>query len=170
MSNNNKKLWRYPLQALNYTIFMAMAWYFSSAPSFEHLGENDAVVTLTFAHVGEHIEPCIKLSQEELNKLAPNMRKLQDCGRERSPIMVEVQMDGHPIFSENVVPPGLYHDGSVNIFVSETVPAGPHQFSVKMNDSIHVEGFNHHFEQSVELKPAQLLIVGFNTSEGFTLK
>lgn len=161
---------RIPLQALNYTLFMAMIWYLSSAPSFEHLGKDEAVVTLTFAHVGQHTEPCHKLSQEELNKLPPNMRKLEECGRERSPVTVEVQMDGQPIFSKKAEAPGLYNDGSINIFMTETVSAGPHQFSVKMNDSIHVEGFNFNYEQSVELEPAQLLVIGFNTSEGFTLK
>ena len=170
VSKPNNKLIRYPLQALNYTLFMAMTWYLSAAPPFEHLAKDQAVVTLTFAHVGQHIEACHKLSQEELNKLPPNMRKLEECGRERSPVQIEVEMDGQPIFSEKAEPPGIYNDGSISIFISKRVPVGPHQFSIKMNDSIHVEGFNFNYEESVELEPAQLLVIGFNTSEGFTLE
>ena len=41
---------------------------------------------------------------------------------------------------------------------------------MKMNDSVRIEGFNHQFEQAVTIEPAQILLVGFESKRGFTLK
>ena len=81
---NNKPV-RYLLQAINYTVFMALIWTFSIAPPVRVIAEDESVITIAFAHAGELREICRRLSQEELMKLAPNMRKLDDCPRERSP-------------------------------------------------------------------------------------
>ncbi|MCP4233139.1 MAG: hypothetical protein GY770_06075, partial [Aestuariibacter sp.] len=67
----NKPL-RYVLQALNYSLFMGLIWYFASAPSIRIIEEDEAMLTMAFPHAGELREPCRRLSQEELNKLAPN--------------------------------------------------------------------------------------------------
>jgi hypothetical protein len=161
---------QYLIQAINYSVFMLMVWYFSFAPSFEHLGTDEAVVALALSHTGQHKEPCHRLTPEELAKLPPNMRKPVECGRERSPLLIEVTMDGQILFKEKANPPGLYGDGSINLFTDTRVPAGQHNFSIRMNDSIHEKGFNYRHQQTVELAPAQLLVIGFDTSNGFNLK
>ena len=93
MSSIHNKPLRYLLQAFNYFVFMALIWYFATEPSIRILAEDEAMITIAFAHAGELREPCRKLSNEELQKLAPNMRKLDDCPRERSPVLIEVMLD-----------------------------------------------------------------------------
>ena len=107
------------------------------------------------------------LSQEELNKLAPNMRKLDDCPRERSPVIIEAELDGKSIYSASLPPPGLFGDGGVDVFYSAKIPAGEHQLNLKMNDSVRVEGFNHQFARLVTVEPAQILLIAFNSKNGF---
>ena len=164
----NKPL-RYLLQAINYSVFMGLVWYFASAPSVRLIGEDESKITIAFAHAGQLREPCRMLSQEELNKLAPNMRKLDDCPRERSPVVIEAELDGEMIYSRSLPPPGLFGDGGVDVFYSAKIPAGDHHLSLKMNDSVRVEGFNHQFDQAVTIDPKRILLVGFDSKQGFVI-
>ena len=165
---NNKPL-RLLLQAVNYSLFMAFIWYFASAPSVRLIGDNEAMITIAFAHAGQLREPCRQLTQQELNELAPNMRKLDDCPRERSPVTIEAMLDGEPFYSASLPPPGLFGDGGVDVFYSAKVPAGMHRLTLRMNDSVRVEGFNHSVERDVRIDPTQILLVGFESDRGFVL-
>ena len=166
---NNKYL-RYLLQAFNYTIFMALIWYFATSPSVRVIEDDEAMITVAFAHAGETREECRRLSQEELMKLPPNMRKPEDCPRERSPIIIEAMLDGNVIYSKTMLPPGIFNDGSVNIYYNSKVPAGKHTFEVKMDDSVRKPGFNHEFEQDININPQQILLVDFDPLTGFGIK
>ena len=46
------------------------------------------MVSLSFSRAGQRIRECRRLTQEELNRLPPNMRKPEDCPRERLPVRV----------------------------------------------------------------------------------
>ena len=65
----NNKFMRYLLQAFNYTIFMAIIWYFATSPSVRVIEDDEAMITVAFGHAGETRAECRKLSQEELMKL-----------------------------------------------------------------------------------------------------
>ena len=166
---DNKPL-RYILQAFNYTIFMALIWYFATSPSVRVIEEDQAMVTVAFAHAGETREACRTLSQEELMKLPPNMRKLDDCPRERSPIIIEATLDGEVIYSKTYLPPGIFNDGSINLYYNSKVPAGKHMFEIKMDDSVREEGFNYTLEQEITINPQQILLVEFTPLTGFVIK
>ena len=166
----NNKFLRYLLQAFNYTIFMALIWYFATSPSVRVIEDDEAMITVAFAHAGETREACRRLSQEELMKLPPNMRKPDDCPRERSPIIIEAMLDGKVIYSKTFLPPGIFNDGSVNIYYNSKVLAGIHKFEIKMDDSVRQQGFNHTLEQDINLNPAQLLLVEFEPLKGFFIK
>lgn len=170
MAEVNNKLLRYLLQAVNYSVFMAIIWYFATAPSVRLIADDEAKITIAFAHAGQLREACRRLSQEELNKLPPNMRKIDDCPRERSPVTIEALLDGKPLYSEVLQPPGLFGDGGVDVFYSVKIPAGDHYLSLKMNDSVRIEGFNHSFEQQVSVNTAQILLVGFEPRNGFVIR
>lgn len=157
---------RYPLQALNYSIFMLLVWYFSAAPPYAQLTPDQAVVTLAFAHAGQRREDCRELSREELEQLPPNMRAPLDCPRERSPVTVELLLDGKPLLEEVARPPGLYSDLGVDIYRRAKVPAGEHRLTVHMNDNVRVTGPTHVHEETVILEPAQMLVVNFNSDTG----
>lgn len=169
MAEQNHKPLQFLLQLINYSAFMALIWFFSSAPSVYPIGEDEAMITIAFAHAGQLREPCRMLSQEELNELPPNMRKLDECPRERSPVTIEVVLDGNLIYSESLQPPGLFGDGGVDIFYSVKIPAGDHHLILKMNDSVRIEGFNHRFEQAVRVDPARILLVSFQKRKGFVI-
>jgi hypothetical protein len=166
---NNKPI-RYLLQAINYSVFMGMIWYFATSPAVQLIADNEARITIAFAHAGQLREACRRLSQEELNKLPPNMRKLDDCPRERSPVTIEALLNGEPLYSALLQPPGLFGDGGVDVFFSSKIPAGDHHLSLKMNDSVRVDGFNHEFEQKISIDPAQILLVSFDSRLGFVIK
>ncbi len=170
MSVLDNKVARYLLQAINYTVFMALIWYFSSSPAVRLIGENESLLTIAFAHAGELREPCHKLTYEELMKLPPNMRKPEDCPRERSPIIVEAKLDGELVYSQTMQPPGLFKDGSVDIYFSKKIPAGKHRFEIKMDDSVRKPGFDYVFEQAIDIQPTHIMLVEFNSLQGFILK
>ena len=149
---------------------MALVGYFSSAPAYRHLAEDRALVVLAFSHAGQHVQPCRKMSPEELARLPPNMRRPTECPRARSPVTVELMMDGEQLLYKVAKPPGLFDDGGVDLFLDTTVPAGEHRFTVRMNDSVRVEGYNYSYEQTVTLTPGQLLFIDFNAESGFVFK
>ena len=170
MSKLGNKPLRLLLQAINYTVFMAIVWYFATSPSIRIIAADEGMVTIAFSHAGQLREPCRRLTQEELNELPPNMRKLEDCPRERSPVAIEATLDGKPFYNAVLPPPGLFGDGGVDVFHKVKVPAGEHLLSLKMNDSVRIEGFNHQFERRVKIDPAQILLVGFEPDQGFVLR
>ena len=170
MADINNKPLRFLLQAFNYSLFMGLVWFFASSPSIRLIEEGEAKLTIAFAHAGQLREPCRMLSQEELNKLAPNMRKIDDCPRERSPVIIEAELDGKSVYSASLPPPGLFGDGGVDVFYSAKIPAGEHQLKLKMNDSVRIEGFNHQFARLVTVEPAQILLIAFDSKNGFVIK
>ena len=165
----NNVVLRYLLQGLNYAVFMGMVGYFSTSPPIRLIEANEAMITIAFAHAGQLREPCRTLSQEELMKLPPNMRKLDDCPRERSPIIIEAKLDGKTIYSKTMLPPGMFNDGGIDVFYNSKIPAGKHRFEIKMDDSVREPGFDRHFEQDIEINPQQIMLVGFNPLKGFVI-
>ncbi len=157
------RLLRIPLQIFNYTVFMGLVWYFSIYPPYHQLKENQAMITFTLGHVGKRVKKCRKLGQEELLKLPPNMRKPMDCPRERSPITMELQMDGKVIFRKTAEPLGFFRDQGADVYQNIKVPAGKHRLLVWINDDINVKGPIYRLEQNVRLKPEQHMIVEFNS-------
>ena len=170
MADMTNKPLRYLLQAINYTVFMALIWYFATDPAIRVLAEDESVITIAFAHAGDFREPCRRLTPEELAKLPPNMRKPEECPRERSPVTIEALLDGDAIFNKTFQPPGLFKDGGVDVYFSGRVPAGKHHFKIKMNDSVRKEGFNHVHEQDVSIEPAQIMLVDFDSEKGFVIQ
>jgi len=163
------KPFRFLLQALNYAVFMALVGYFATSPAIQLIGDDEAVLTIAFAHAGQLREPCRRLSQEELDQLAPNMRKLEDCPRERSPVTIEAELDGELVYRDTLDPPGLFDDGGVDVFYSTRIAAGDHRLQLRMNDSVRIDGFNHQLERQVHVPPTKILLVGFDNKKGFVL-
>lgn len=160
------KILRYGLQAFNYTLFIAVVWYFSIKPSYHQLENNQAVITLSFTHATKLREACRKLSQQELMKLAPNMRLATDCPRERSPMQLELYLDDKLLTKATVEPTGYHKDQGVNIFQRIKVLAGEHKLRVWMNDDVNINGPTYRYEKNVLLKPEQQLLIDFNAGSG----
>lgn len=170
MAMRDHKPVAYLLQGLNYSLFIAVLAYFSNAPAYRQLADNEAVITIAFSHAGLIREPCRTLGAEELAQLAPNMRKPVDCPRERSPIIIETMLDGQVLYNHTAHPPGLYSDGGVSIYHTKTIPIGEHRLTVKMDDSIRSDGFEYSFEQDLTIQPAQIILVNFLPEQGFSIR
>ena len=153
------------LQVPVYALFAAFIGYFSSAPPYRHLAPDRAVVKLSFSHAGQRKVECRSRTPEELAKLAPNMRAALDCPRERSPVRVELDMDGVTVHRGTAAPSGLRGDLPSTVFHRIEVPAGRHTFRARLADTASGE-FRHHGEATVELPPGRVLVVDFIASKG----
>jgi hypothetical protein len=156
----------YGLQAVCYVAFMAVVGYFATSPSYIHLPAGEALVKLSLQHAGQRKEACHERSAEELAKLAPNMRAGTVCPRERSPVSVEIEMDGKPLFAVVAPPTGLSHDGASTVFRRAAIPAGAHSFTARMNDSL-AGGHDIIGHHSVDLKPGHILVIDYDAKDGW---
>jgi hypothetical protein len=153
---------RFLSQAIAYGVFIAVLGIFSVWPSYRVLGEQEAIVSITFSHAADRVEECRRLTQEELNELPPNMRKPEDCPRERHPVHVELRIDDTLVYSETALPSGLWSDGKANIYRRVTVNAGEHGLYAGMNNSGTDTGFDFELRQDVTVLPGQNLVITFD--------
>ena len=153
-------------QALLYGLFALIIGYFSSAPPYRHLPPDQALIKLSFSHNGKLISECRQRTAEELAKLPPNMRAPLDCQRERSPVIVEIDLDGSPAYRHVAKPSGLSKDGASTVYHRFTVASGAHRLAVRLNDDRRAGGFNFRREETVTLKPGTVLVIDFNAESG----
>jgi hypothetical protein len=153
-------------QALLYALFALIIGYFSTSPPYRHLPPDQALIKLSFSHQGKLIAECRQRTPEELAKLAPNMRAPLDCQRERSPVTVEIDLDGAPAYRHVAKPSGLSKDGASTVYHRFAVPAGEHRLAIRLNDDAHAPGFNNRREETVSLKPGKVLVIDFNREAG----
>jgi hypothetical protein len=149
-------------QVLAYSAFAAMVAYFAEAPRYVHHNPANALVKLSVTHAGQRVGECKDRSAEELAKLAPNMRTKQSCGRERSSVTLEMDLDGKPIFAQTAKPAGLSGDGRSRFYESREVPAGEHRIHVRMRDSGAATGFDYDVVKVVKLAPRQVFVIDFD--------
>lgn len=155
---------RYLGQVLAYGLFVGVIALLSTA-AYQHLPADQATVKLSVRHAGQLISECRERTQEELAKLPPNMRAPLVCPRERSPLILELEIDGEVLISETLPPKGVHGDRRISVYHRLSVPAGRREVVVRMNDSVNVEGFNHQARASVNLDPADVLLIDFDPAE-----
>jgi hypothetical protein len=160
-----KQALRIAAQLLLYVPLMVLIGYFSSAPKFSPIGETEALVRLSFIHAAQRKAPCRQRTPEELAKLPPNMRAPLDCPRERSPLVVELELDGKLVLQREVPPAGLKRDGNATVYHRLPVPAGRHTIAVRLRDRPG-EGFDYKREEMVELAPGRVLLIDFAAAKG----
>jgi hypothetical protein len=156
---------RFLFQLALYVPLMALIGYFSSYPEFTLVPEDRALVRLSFVHAGQRVQECRERTPEELAKLAPNMRAALDCPRERSPLLVELELDGRVILRREAAPAGLKRDGASAVYHRMTVPAGTHKLVARLRDRAGGD-FNYVREASLELAPGASFVIDFNASQG----
>ena len=158
-------------QALIYAGFAGLIGYFASAPAYRYFAGKDAVLTVSFSHGAARKEECRKLSREELSALAPNMRKPVSCPRERLPVVVELELDGKPLYTASLPPTGLAKDGPSHIYQKFVIPTGRHTLVARLRDSRRPEGFDYDGRFDIDLSPAQNLALDFRRDiGGFVLR
>ena len=153
---------KYVGQIVAYTVFMVLLGALSLQPRLRLLDENEAIVSVSFSHAAKRVGECRKLSQEELMALPPNMRKPDDCPRERHPLWIELQMDDQTLYQETLQPTGLWADGKSTAYQRVRVAAGTHDFRIRMNDSGTSDSFDFEQSSTITLLPGQNLVVYFD--------
>lgn len=155
----------YVLQAVSYAAFVAVVGYFSTSPSYRHLPPGEAVVKLSIQHAGQRKEACRERTPEELAKLAPNMRASSVCPRERADVVVEVALDGQPLFAVRAPPAGLSKDGASTVYRRANVPAGEHRIVARLSDT--ADGrTTFDVDRVVDLRPGRVLVLDFDAKVG----
>ena len=145
---------------------MAVIGYFSVAPAYVNFPADRALIKVSFSHAGQLVEECRVRSAEELAKLAPNMRTPTQCGRERSPVLFELELDGKPLYRATLAPAGLSRDGMSTVYQRFPVAAGRHQLRARLKDSVRVTDFNYRWEDEVNIPAGRVFVVDFNARAG----
>ncbi len=149
-------------QAAAWGAFAAVVAALSVWPPYRLLEPGQAMVSLTFSRAGQRVHECRRLSQEELQRLAPNMRNPIDCPRERLPVWVEFRVDGETLHRRAHPPSGIWKDGESTVYRRFEVPAGSHELFIGMRDSGRAQGFDFELRQQVPLASGQHLVAEFD--------
>lgn len=146
-------------------LFAAVA-AFADWPTYRQIPRGSAIVILTFVHGADRSSECRRLTSQEIEKLPPNMRRVQDCPRGRRPIYVELDLDGRSIFRKNLPSTGIAGDGPSRVYQRLVVPAGKHDIAVRMRDTPRVDGFDHVGKDAITLVPDQMFVIDFRPESG----
>jgi hypothetical protein len=155
-------------QALCYALFFLPLVWLTSAPAYQQLPPELAVIKLAVRHAGAIIGECTALTSEEYADLPANMQRVETCPRERSPLRLQLLLDGETLYRESVPASGLHNDGVSSMYHRFELAAGSHHLRVLMNDDQAVAGDTWELSRDIELVPAQVLVVSFR--EGFRLE
>ena len=153
-------------QALAYALFFGVVGVLSNSPPYRHLGPDEATIKLSVRHAGRLLGECRTLGAEELAKLPPTMRAPVSCPRERSPLMLELDVNGERVLQQTIGPRGLHGDGLASSYRRLTVPAGPVDIGVRMKDHAGQRDFPYASKRRVELAPAEVLVIDFDSTRG----
>ena len=153
-------------QALLYGSFALALGVFSRWPVYHPLPDGMAQVKVSFIHHGALLAECRPYTAEEQAKMAPNMRKAMKCERERSPVHIEVDIDGQAVLNQTAPPAGLSRDGASTLYHRFNIAAGDHRVSVRFKDSQSPAAKAYQLDETITLRPAQVLVIDFNPDKG----
>ncbi|MEO8331001.1 MAG: hypothetical protein ABI479_01090 [Gallionella sp.] len=153
-------------QGLIYIMFAAVIGLFSTSPVYTHLPPDETLIKLSFRHAGQLKGECHERTAEELAKLPAYQRKgTMDCPRERSDVVVELEMDGKQLYHEILRPTGLAHSSNANIYRRIAVKAGLHTLKARLRDHAG-DDFNYVHEETVNLAPGRIMVIDFKAATG----
>lgn len=149
-----------------YGLFAAAIGVFSQWPPYRPLEPGQALIKLSFTRVGKPVGDCRKPSEAELAKLPPTMRPTEICPRERSPITVQVDIDGRRVLERTAPPTGLKKDGAAALYERMVVPAGERRIAVRLSDDVRARATPYEREALVRLDAGQVLVIDFDADKG----
>lgn len=153
-------------QLLLYGLFALAIGVFSQWPPYRHLGAGQALIKVSFSRVGKPVGDCRALTEAELARLPPNMRAPTSCPRERSPVKVQVDIDGVTLLDRTAPPTGLAKDGASAVYERLVVPAGERHLLVRLSDDVRARDAGYRREARVSLAPGQVLVIDFDAEKG----
>lgn len=154
------------VQVLLYGFFCAAVAYLSAAPTYHHADPELAAIKLSLSHAANRVEECIKLTPQQINERAQRGERLNDCERERLPLMIELDIDGATALSVSAAPSGLWRDGPASVYERLQVAAGPHRVAVRLRDSARGDGWDYEHTEDVTLVPGRYFTITFRAENG----
>jgi hypothetical protein len=144
---------------------------FADWPRYRQTPPDTGIVMLTFVHSADRRAECRRLTPEEIAKLPPNMRRVQDCPRTRRPIYVELDVGNAVAYRASLPPTGIAGDGPSRVYQRFVLPAGEYDVAVRMRDTPRTEGFDRERKGRIVLGPDQMFVIDFRPeSGGFVFK
>lgn len=140
--------------------------FFSNAPAWRHAAAGMARIKISFAHGGAHKKACRRRSAAELRALPPNMRKPDDCTRERVALAFVLELDGKLVHQASLPPTGLAGDGPSRFYETFAIPAGRHEVLIKLRESRRMDGYDYIQTFTVGLAAGQNLAIDFRPNAG----
>lgn len=162
----NRKVIAWTFQALAHALFLAPVFYLSTAPGYEYLASDEAEIQIAFSHATQLKEACRERSRKELAKLPPNMRRAKSCPRGRSPLRLDLLVDGELFLEKTYLPAGLHEDMASYVFEQHPISAGKHTVTIRLYDTVRKPEFHYFGEEEVSLTPGQALIISFDGETG----
>lgn len=159
------------VQVLLYAVFAAGIGYFSIAPAYRYADPGLATIKLSLSHAADRVRECVKLTPQQINERALRGEPVNDCERERLPLVVELDVDGETILSLEATPSGLWNDGPASVYERIEIAAGEHKISARLRDTARDEGWDYEHSAMVDLEPGRYFTVTFRAeSGGFTYR
>jgi hypothetical protein len=166
-----RKVFPYIVQLLAYAAFATGIGYFSVAPRYEYAAPGVAVVKLSLSHATNRVEPCVRLTPEEVAALAPNMRRAEKCERARLPLRIEIDLDGELILAAEALPSGAWSDGPASIYHTFDLPPGEYRLGARLRDSDRADGWDYAYTEDVRLTAGRYLTITFRAENtGFEFR
>jgi hypothetical protein len=138
----------------------------SNRPIYRGTPPGTGIIMLAFVHSTDRRSECRRLTEEEIERLAPNMRRTRDCPRERSPLLVELDVGGRTIYQASLRPTGIAGDGPSRVYERFVMPAGQYDVAVRMRDTPRADGFDHERHEHVVLAADRMLVIDFRAESG----
>jgi hypothetical protein len=154
------------VQVLLYAVFAAGVGFFSIAPAYRYADPELATIKLSLSHAANRVSECVKLTPQQINERAVKGEPLNDCERERLPLVVELDVDGETILSLEAAPSGLWNDGPASVYERIEIAAGQHRISARLRDSARDKGWDYEHSATVELEPGRYFTVTFRAETG----
>jgi len=153
-------------QFLVITALFAGVAAFADWPLYRQIPQGSGIVMLSFVHGADRRAECRRLSPEEIAKLPPNMRRVEDCPRRRRSIYVELDLDGRNVFRAHLPPAGIAGDGPSRVYERFVLPAGPYEVRVRMRDTPRQDGFDHERTGRISLTADQMFVIDYRSATG----
>ncbi len=154
------------IQAILHVAFAAFIGYLSVAPAYQYAAPELAVIKLSLSHAADRVEECVKLTPDEINARALQGQSLGECGRERLPVRVEVDVDGRTVIGVTAEPSGLWSDGPASVYERIPVAAGSHTITVRLRDSARESGWDYEQTGNVNLEAGRYFTITFRAANG----
>jgi hypothetical protein len=135
--------------------------YLSDAPGYQYSDGQSSEIKLVVRHSGFLLGECRVVSQEELMKLAPNMRKPQDCPRGKAQMSVSLRVENEVFYEGIIKPSGIHSDGVLALYQRFNIPPGNVSVQLAIESGDQAPQL---FSREIAVRPADVLLLEYHDS------